>query len=186
MSAKIRIVPWDDLSQADHERLGLLVGSLEEFDAGIQLGSKALEGVTPRNHPAHRFFSNAVYSSLDSFYPSSGATGILPVLDSIGRKDLADIIRNVLATQVGDSTVGATLRGWRNKAISHPTFRVGHTLAAMKPAGLSEPENAETYMDHIGFLVHITRQLRTQLREMYPQAAHLEDMRYQADADDSP
>jgi hypothetical protein len=140
---------------------------LEEFAAGIELFQPALPQDS-RLDPAHRFFRNSVFQYLDAFY-TEGSSGILPVLDSIGRKDLADPLRSALAEPIGGSTIGRILRSWRNKGIAHLTFRAGHFVDALHDADLFNEENAEHFMAHVYFLIHATAGLRDILRTIYPQ-----------------
>jgi hypothetical protein len=160
------ITKWDDLQDFDRERLIMMLGSLEEFYAGVALFEPILPTDHRENRPAHRFYRNALFQYLDSFY-TEGNNGILPVLDSIGQKRFADTVRSVLNKPVGTLTVGNVLRTWRNLGIAHLTFQPGHILTQLRGADL------EAFMTNVYFLVKVTTDFRDLFRLAYPEAVYL-------------
>lgn len=164
---KLEVRSWNELSELDRERLVMMYPSLDEYFCGTSLFGPALPQDRRQNLAAHRFYRNALFQYFDALFAEPN-NGILPVLVSIGRQDMVDILRLQLDKPIGGSTFKGILRTWRNLGIAHLTFRAGHIVDALADANLEDPKNLRDFMDGTLFLHFVILDLRETIGKVYP------------------
>lgn len=162
--------PWDELSGTEREQVALMIMSLQEFSYGFERVNAVAESVE-EGGATSRFYSNSLYQYCANYFTIAGAFKLRDVLTALGSADLTGPIRELLDTELGETTFGEIIDVFRDKFLVHQSFRLSVLDKHIyKPFDLSIEENALLFGGLVKTLFRRTQELYVALSMRYPEA----------------
>ncbi len=181
------LVPWDTLTQEQREPVILVLGSLTEFSAGFNLTTSFTQFVSNPQDPPVRFLYQSLHQYLYAYYLDTPDTGLLPVMRQIGLHKDVDHIVAVLDAPIGDTTVRAFMKRWRNVVMSHPRFSARLIHGVYNQAGIDDSdEEVKYFSDSLQQLLRTTWSFWRDISDGYPNAVVVDRLRHSMPVEQPP